>query len=137
MNSSSNSDVSISDGSPSKRKSSSRSTSRKVMHEVEKTNRSEKVKFVLDDEDDKKSMVNSKEAVTGSIIQHELHFFEFETKMRKVMYDIIEPNTKRVNSQSGQVFELDKQLKKANLGKWLTFNFARNSRTASVFIQRV
>ena len=33
------------------------------------------------------------------------------------MYDIIEPNTKRVNSQSAQINDLEKQLKKSNLGK--------------------
>jgi len=60
--------------------------------------------------------VNEKEAVTASLIQHELNFFEFETKMRKVMFDIIEPNTKRVNTQNAQLNELDKQLKRANLG---------------------
>lgn len=58
-----------------------------------------------------------KEPVVASLIQHELNFFEFETKMRKVMYDIIEPNTKRVNSQSAQINDLEKQLKKSNLGK--------------------
>ena len=60
-----------------------------------------------------------KEPIVASLIQHELNFFEFETKMRKVMYDIIEPNTKRVNTQSAQINDLEKQLKRANLGKIL------------------
>lgn len=116
--SSSSSDGDISDGLnlKTKRKSTSKASSKNDKSNAIQSQRTDKSKYVLDDGDGKNSNINNKEAVTGSIIQHELHFFEFETKMRKVMYDIIEPNTKRVNSQSGQLNELEKQLKKANMG---------------------
>lgn len=42
--------------------------------------------------------------------------------MRKVMYDIIEPSSKRVSAQNVQINDLEKQLKKANLGTINTNN---------------
>ena len=99
----SNSDSSdISDGNDAlskRRKDSSVKSSARpsTLRENQTSHRSSHSKggFVLDDEDEK-SNINSKDVVSGTLIQHELNFFEFETKMRKVMYDIIEPNIVRV-----------------------------------------
>ena len=52
------------------------------------------------------------------------------------MYDIIEPNTKRVNAQNAQINDLEKQLKKANLGNQPPINNFRNPRVTSIPIQR-
>lgn len=43
--------------------------------------------FILDEKSEK-SILESKEPVSGTLIQHELNFFEFETKMRKIINQI-------------------------------------------------
>ena len=84
---------------------------KKMLNKAERK-QSAKSGYVLDDDDEK---LEGKEPITSTLIQHELNFFEFETKMRKVMFDIIQPNVNKTNAQNIQIVELEKQLNKANL----------------------
>lgn len=121
------SDISQDQDDRQKRKTSTDSSHLKPDHTTERTVKSDKKSdtdrkskkstgkgggYILEDDNEKQE---SNEPISSTLIQHELNFFEFETKMRKFMYDIIEPNTKRVNIQNAQLVDLDRELKKANL----------------------
>jgi len=113
ITSSDSSDISEGKDEVTERKKSVSSKASVMLSNKDTSKKSTKRGYVLDDEDDKN---DNQGPVTGSLIQHELNFFEFETKMRKVMYDIIEPNVKNTNGLTKQINELEKQLKRSNQG---------------------